>query len=146
LQTKGVSSKYSNIIRIEKSLRQKFTSLKLESLLHLDYELIVKMVKFNVVDKRQFRIKGENFFQDEEVELSKVDDAIVDARFTTDQLELEVKAINVQFQKMNMMGGVSFWPKVFLHLFMSKDYGEHFFSLTPCGYCNRGYHCNEFAT
>jgi len=75
-----------------------------------------------------------------------VANAIVDARFTIDILESKVKDVDVQFQKMNMMGGVSFWPKLILHLPMSKDYGEHFFNLTPCGYYNRGYHCNDFAT
>jgi hypothetical protein len=29
---------------------------------------------------------------------------------------------------------------------MSKDYEEDLFNLTPCGYCNRGYHYNDFAT
>jgi hypothetical protein len=43
------------------------------------------------------------------------------------------------------MGGVSFWLKPILHLPMSKNYEEHFFNLTPCGYCNRGYHYNDFA-
>jgi len=43
------------------------------------------------------------------------------------------------------MGGVSFWPKPILHLPMSQVYEEHFFSLTPCGYCNKGYHYNDFA-
>jgi hypothetical protein len=133
------------LLGAKKSLQQNLASLETKSLLHSNYELIVKMVKFNVVDKRQLVIEGENFFQDVEVESSKVDDAIADARFTIDQLGLAVKAMDVQLQEMNLMGGVSFWPKPIFHLPMSKDYEEHFFSLTPCRYCNRGYHYNDFA-
>jgi hypothetical protein len=54
-----------------------------------------------------------------------VDNAIADPRFIIDQLESKVKTIDVQFQKMNMMSGVSFRSKLILHLPMSKDYGEH---------------------
>ncbi len=55
-----------------------------------------------------------------------MDDAIADARFIMDQLESKVKVVDVQFQKMNMMGGVSFWSKLILHLPVSKYHGEHF--------------------
>jgi hypothetical protein len=34
--------------------------------------------------------------------------------------------MDVQLQEMNLMGGVSFWPKPILHLPMSKIYEEHF--------------------
>ncbi len=53
-------------------------------------------VKFNGVDKRQLTIEGKNLFHDAEVESSKVDDAIVDARFIIDWLGVEVKAMDIQ--------------------------------------------------
>jgi hypothetical protein len=52
-----------------------------------------------------------------------VDDALTDARFVIDHLESKVKVVDVQFQNMNMMGGVSFSPKLILHVPMSKNYG-----------------------
>jgi hypothetical protein len=46
------------LLGAKKSLQQNLASLEAKSLLHSDYELIVKMVKFNVVDKRQLVIEG----------------------------------------------------------------------------------------
>jgi hypothetical protein len=41
--------------------------------------MFLKITKFNVEDKRNLAMEGEVFFQDAEVESSKVDDVILDA-------------------------------------------------------------------
>jgi hypothetical protein len=43
----------------------------------LNYEMMIRMVRFNVKDKRNVTMEGEIIFQDAKVEPCKVDDVII---------------------------------------------------------------------
>jgi hypothetical protein len=54
----------------------------------------LKFAKFNVEDKKNLAMDKEFVFQDDEVESSKVDDAILDAMVSVNQLKVEVLVLD----------------------------------------------------
>jgi len=106
--------------------------------------MFLKIAKFGVENKKNLTMEGEVFFQDAEVEFSKVDDVILDAMVLVSRLKVEVLAFDMQLEGMKLMGGISFWPKPMLHPCMSHNFVNSL-TMNPCGYYYRGYECTDIA-
>lgn len=82
-------------------------------------------------------MQGEDYFQDGELELWKVESNIATIKKEMCEVENKKETVHTQFQEMEKGGGISLWPKPFLHpkcisiIFKSQcsHFGHWFFIL-----------------
>ncbi len=77
-QKVGATSITTKHLEVGKSLQKVVATLEAKSSSQLDYEMKIKMARFNVKDKRNLAMEGEIISQDAKVESYKVDDVMID--------------------------------------------------------------------
>ncbi len=79
-------------------------------------------------------------FQDTKLELWKIESNVIEVEREMGEVEMQKDAIHVQFKEMERGGGLSFWPKPFLHPTMPIDSDVHIIILVfPCLFCKRSF-------